>query len=181
MSQLDGVSPMEVKQAEIQLRILVIEGLPSWPYLMLKIQETFRGRAPVKNDYNRRSNAYAEIKETVARVIRLFKDTAALLEFALFPFSFAWTTFDTVAKLETLFSDTNATQEVMSDFERSRFGKKLLAFHPSLSFREITEDDPTVHNLYGLETTQIRDLVAVCRCVKTIPRAEDTLFGSSVS
>jgi hypothetical protein len=116
--------------------------------------------APVKNDYNRRSNAYAEIKETIARVIRLFKDTAALLEFALLPFSFAWTTFDTAAKLAVLFSDTNATGGSLSGFEQSRFGKKLLAFQPSLSFREIIEDDPTVHSLYGLETTQIRDLVA---------------------
>lgn len=126
--------------------------------------------APVKNDYNRRSEFYAEIKETLARVIRLFKDSAALLESVLLPFSLAWGGYDESTKLEILFRDVdNADQEFRATFGASRFGKKLLSLRPSLAFKEIEDDDPTVHKLYGLESTGIRSIAMAAAATKQSP------------
>jgi hypothetical protein len=110
--------------------------------------------APVKNDYNRRSDFYAEIQQTLAQVLRLFKDAHALLEFVLLLFSNAWTTYDMKKRLDILFRDVEASPEFIQEFAQSRFGKKLLTFQPTLSFKEIDEDnqEPTVHSLYGLST-----------------------------
>jgi len=127
--------------------------------------------APVKNDYNRRSEFYVEIREALARVIRLFKDPHDLLEFVLLLFSQAWTTYDTEKKLEVLFRDVEASSEFIQEFSQSRFGRKLLAFQPALSFKEmeIGDSQPTVHNLYGLTSTRIRDIVAAAVATKQSP------------
>jgi len=117
--------------------------------------------APVKNDYNRRSDFYAEIKETLARVIRLFKDAHALLDFVLLPFSYVWTEYDDQEKLGILFQDTVASPKFIQDFAESRFGKKVLAFHPTLTFKDIDNDDgnpPTNDSLYRFGSIQIKDL-----------------------
>src|SRR3989442_9513184 len=59
--------------------------------------------APVKNDYNRRSDFYAEIRSALAAAIRLYKDVHALLEFALIPFSQEWIDSNDETKLRILF------------------------------------------------------------------------------
>jgi len=127
--------------------------------------------APVKNDYNRRSEFYVEIREALARVIRLFKDPHDLLGFVLLLFSQAWTTYDTDKKLVILFRDVEAGSEFIQEFSQSRFGRKLLAFQPVLSFKEmeIGDSQPTVHSLYGLTSTRIRDIVAAAVATKQSP------------
>jgi hypothetical protein len=124
--------------------------------------------APVKNDYNRRSEFYAEIQQTLAQVIRLFKDAHALLEFVLLPFSNAWTSYDMERKLGVLFRDVDASPEFVKEFKQSRFGKKLLASQPTLSFKEASDDDrqPTIHGLYGMSSTKIQDIVAAAVATK---------------
>jgi hypothetical protein len=127
--------------------------------------------APVKNDYNRRSEFYAEIQQTLAQVIRLYKDAHALLEFVLLPFSNVWTTYDKEKQLDVLFRDLEASSEFIQEFAQSRFGKRLLAFQPTLSFKETDDDNqqPTVHNLYGLTPTMIQDIVAAAVATKQSP------------
>jgi len=127
--------------------------------------------APVKNDYNRRSEFYAEIREALARVIRLFKDAHALLELVLLPFSHSWTTYDSETKLSILFRDVEAIPEFAQEFSESRFGRKLLTFKPTLSFKEIGIDnsEPTVHSLYGLPSTRVQDIVSAAVATKHSP------------
>ena len=122
--------------------------------------------APVKNDYNRRSDFYAEIKETLARAIRIFKDSNTLLEFALLPFSYAWATYDQETRLSNLFRDVEASPEFVRGFAESRFGRKLISFEPVLTFREIDIDDPTPYSLYGFDSTRIRDIVTAATTAK---------------
>jgi hypothetical protein len=127
--------------------------------------------APVKNDYNRRSEFYAEIREAMARVIRLFKDAHTLLEFVLLLFSEAWTNYNTEKKMNILFRDVEASNEFIQEFSQSRFGRKLLAFQPTFSFKEIGIDNsqPTVHSLYGLTSTGVRDIVSAAVATKQSP------------
>jgi len=127
--------------------------------------------APVKNDYNRRSEFYAEIRESLARVIRIFKDAHALLEFVLLPFSYAWTTYDIETKLNILFRDAEATPEYIQEFSQSRFGRKLLTFKPALSFKVVGIDnsEPTIHGLYSIPSTRIQDIVSAAVATKHSP------------
>jgi hypothetical protein len=127
--------------------------------------------APVKNDYNRRSEFYAEIRQTLARVIRLFKDAHRLLEFVLRPYSSSWNDLDMAAKLEVLFRDNDTSPEFLNDFAQSRFGKKLLDFEPSFSFKEIATDvsKPTTHQLFGLTTPEIRNVADAAVATKSSP------------
>lgn len=124
--------------------------------------------APVKNDYNRRSDFYAEIQEMLARVIRLFKDAHALLEFVLLPFSQAWKTYSDERKLDILFRDTDTSVDFVDDFRQSRFGRKVLSFEAPLYFKEIDESNirPTVRNLYDLDPTHIQDIVTAAAVTK---------------
>jgi hypothetical protein len=123
--------------------------------------------APVKNDYNRRSDFYAEIKGTLALAIRLFKDAQATLEFVLLPYSHTWTTYDDETKLSILFKDVDGvTSTSITEFANSRFGKKLLSYRPTQAFKEISDDYPTVHSLYGLESTRVRDIAAAAAATK---------------
>lgn len=117
--------------------------------------------APVKNDYNRRSEFYAEIRETLARVIRLFKHAHPLLEFVFLLFSDAWMHYDADQRLEMLFRDADASSDFIQQFRESRFGRKLLAFKPTFSFVNLEPDDLawTVHTLYGVTSTQIQEIV----------------------
>ncbi|MGA9349858.1 MAG: hypothetical protein WBW48_13790 [Anaerolineae bacterium] len=117
--------------------------------------------APVKNDYNKRSEFYAEIQETLAKVIRLFKDAAALHKGRLFSFAYAWTQFTDQQKLDTLFDDSDAAPEFKQRFANSRFGKKLLAFEPDFSFHEMVGKDAeyTVLRVHGISTTSIKNSV----------------------
>jgi hypothetical protein len=127
--------------------------------------------APVKDDYNRRSDFYAEIQAALARSIKLYKDAHALLEFALEPFSYAWTTYDQDMKLKSLFREVEATPAFIKSFSSSRFGKKLLSFKPSLTFEEIDDSisTPTVHSLFKLESTKIGDIVLAAAATKENP------------
>lgn len=114
--------------------------------------------APVKNDYNRRSDFYAEIRETFARVIRLFKDSVSILEFVLLMFSKEWTTYSNDQKLRIIFRDVNPSPEFLESFSNSRFGRKILKHEPTLNFKEVAEDMPSVPQLYGLEASNIRSI-----------------------
>jgi len=117
--------------------------------------------APVKNDYNRRSEFYAEIQGLLAKVIRLFKNALSFHVSRLRPFSHAWTQWSDEEKLDKLFEDSHATAEFKQDFARSRFGKKILAFRPDFSFQEMTGKDAefTVSRVYGISTTDIANTV----------------------
>jgi hypothetical protein len=117
--------------------------------------------APVKNDYNRRSDFYAEIQELLARVIRLFKNALTFHAGRLLPFSNSWTKDNEEQKLATLFSDSDASSEFKQEFAQSRFGKKLLSFGPDVSFLEIDGKDaePTVSKLFRISTTAISNTV----------------------
>lgn len=124
--------------------------------------------APVKNDYNRRSEFYAEIQETLAKAIRLFKNAAALHKSRLIPFSYDWTQYNDQQKLDALFSDSDATPEFKQRFATSRFGKKLLAFEPEFSFRELTGSDAqcTPLRVHGISTTVVKSAVKASGATK---------------
>jgi hypothetical protein len=117
--------------------------------------------APVKNDYNRRSEFYAEIQDIFAKVIRLFKDALSLLESRLLPFSYEWTRYSDKEKLDILFASSDATPEFKQQFAETRFGKKLLAFQPDFSFHEIkgSDADVTVSKVYNIPTTTVKGIV----------------------
>jgi hypothetical protein len=125
--------------------------------------------APVKNDYNRRSEFYAEIQGIFAKVIRLYKNALRLLESRLLPFSYAWTQYTDVKKLDTLFTDSDASPEFKQEFANSRFGKKLLAFRPDLTFHEMHGKDAesTVYRVFGISTTAINNIVQAASETKT--------------
>jgi hypothetical protein len=110
--------------------------------------------APVKNDYNRRSEFYAEIQDALSRVIKVYKDAMALLDSRILPFSYAWTKLDKEEKLEEIFKASDATPEFRKQFAESRFGRKVLAYQPEFSFVEVgdTNFKPTVQKLYGIST-----------------------------
>lgn len=118
--------------------------------------------APVKNDYNRRSEFYAEIRDCFARVIRLFKDAVSVLEVVLLPFSAEWSKLDVTNKLQVLFGDISTQQEQLEQFSKSRFGTKLLNYQPNLTFKELDEsiEQPTVYTLYGVQPTLIQGIVS---------------------
>jgi hypothetical protein len=124
--------------------------------------------APVKNDYNRRSEFYAEIQDALARVIKIYKDALPLLDSRFLPFSYAWTQLDKETKLEELFKVSDATPEFKTQFAQSRFGRKVLTYKPELSFVEISGADykPTVRNLYGISRTLIKNTVVAARETK---------------
>jgi len=128
--------------------------------------------APVKNDYNRRSEFYAELRDTFARVIQLFKNSLSLLDAALLPFSAAWPTYSEEQRLTILFRDVNPTLEFLDNFKQSRFGRKVLSFQPILSFKpvDLTEDESlTAENLYGVQPTEIRDIERAASATKQSP------------
>lgn len=124
--------------------------------------------APVKNDYNRRSDYYAEIREILARVIRLYKDAPLILEFVPLLFSHKWTQITREKKLEILFDGTDATSNVVEEFSNSRFGKNVLDFKPTLTFKDIDAavDDPTVHTLFNIDSTKIRSIADAASATK---------------
>jgi hypothetical protein len=124
--------------------------------------------APVKNDYNRRSEFYAEIQSALARAIKLFKDAHTLLEFVLLIFSQEWNKYDFDERLSLLFSDVESDEQTIKDFSDSRFGRKVLAFDPPMIFKEVGTEvhDPTLHSLYGIESTQISDIVKAAVATK---------------
>lgn len=117
--------------------------------------------APVKTDYNRRSEFYAEIQLACAKVIRLYKDGLRLLESRLIPLSYGWTKLNQKEKLDALFADSDATDEFRINFAQSRFGKKILVFQPDLTFHEISGADAqiTVPNVQGVSAKNIKDAV----------------------
>jgi hypothetical protein len=124
--------------------------------------------APVKNDYNRRSEFYAELREILAKTIRLFKDAQTILANRLLPFSHTWTLLSDNEKLESLFEDSDATDEFKSEFASSRFGKKILRIEPTFIFHELAgfEQNPTVHSEYKVKSELIRDIVTAARETK---------------
>jgi hypothetical protein len=117
--------------------------------------------APVKNDYNRRSEFYAEIRETFAKVIRLYKDVLRFLEPRILIFSSEWTKRSDQEKLNLLFDGSDATSEFKQRFAESRFGSKLLAYKPTFSFREISDKDIEVNvsKIFNVSTTNIQEIV----------------------
>ena len=117
--------------------------------------------APVKNDYNRRSEFYAEIRETFAKVIRLYKDVFRFLESRLLPYSVDWTEYSPEEKLAKLFEASDATPEFKKVFAQSRFGRKLLSYKPDSTFLELTGDvdDVTVYKVFAITTTMVQDIV----------------------
>lgn len=129
--------------------------------------------APVKNDYNRRSEFYAEIQDALARIIRLFKDAHSFLEFALIPFSHSWNGLSQEEKLEVLFRDVKANSEQLSEFTKSSFGIKVLKYKPSLVFKTIEDSDPppTINNLYGLSPAKVRNILTAAASTKQDYRA----------
>jgi hypothetical protein len=124
--------------------------------------------APVKNDYNRRSDYYAEIREILGRVISLYKDAPLILDFVLQLFSHSWTQITPARKLGILFNGTDATPEFVAEFSNSRFGKKLLDFKPTLTFKDVdtTVDDPTPHTLFNMVSTKIRSIAEAASATK---------------
>lgn len=117
--------------------------------------------APVKNDYNRRSEFYAEIRETFAKAIRLYKDALRFLESRILIFSSEWVKLSDQDKLKILFDGSDATPEFKQEFAKSRFGSKLLAYKPTFSFREILSKDLdiSVPKIFNLSTTNIQEIV----------------------
>jgi hypothetical protein len=117
--------------------------------------------APVKNDYNRRNEFYAEIRETFAKVIRLYKDVLRFLESRILIFSSEWVKRSEQEKLNMLFDGSDATPEFKQKFAESRFGRKLLAYKPTFSFRELTGKDIEVNvpKIFNLSTTNIQEIV----------------------
>jgi hypothetical protein len=124
--------------------------------------------APVKNDYNRRSDFYAEIRALCAKVIRLFKDGVTFHKGRLHPFSQKWAEYTEAEKLDLLFADSDATPAFKQAFAESRFGGKVLGYRPGLSFKEIRgkDADPTVKTLYGVSTTGVKHTVQAAKETK---------------
>jgi len=125
--------------------------------------------APVKNDYNRRSEFYAEIQELCAKVVRLYKNALPFLESRLLPFSHSWSRYTNQQKLDVLFAGSDATAEFKQEFATSRFGKKLLEFKPDFAFHEIAGADveSTVLRVYNISTTTVSDIVKAASETKT--------------
>lgn len=117
--------------------------------------------APVKNDYNRRSEFYAEIRETFARVIRLYKDVFRFLDSRLLPYSLDWVEMTAEQKLKKLFENSDATDESKSNFADSRFGRKLLNYKPDTTFMEIQgdSDEITVYRVFGMNPPTVQNIV----------------------
>lgn len=117
--------------------------------------------APVKNDYNRRSEFYAEIRETFARVIRLYKDVFRFLDSRLLPYSLDWVEMTAEQKLKKLFENSDATDEFKSNFADSRFGRKLLNYKPDTTFMEIQgdSDEITVYRVFGMNPPTVQNIV----------------------
>ena len=124
--------------------------------------------APVKNDYNRRSEFYAEIQYLLARVIRLFKNALSFHVGRLLPFSQAWTQYTDQQELDKLFEDSDATPAFKQEFARSRFGKKILAFRPEFSFQDMSGSDAesTPFRVYGITTGTISSTVSAAAATK---------------
>jgi hypothetical protein len=119
--------------------------------------------APVKNDYNRRSEFYAEIQQLFARIVRLYKDALRLIESRILPYSREWSSYDNQKKLEVLFADSDATQDFTTEFAETRFGQKLLSYEPNLSFKNIElPADPseiTPNKVFGIPNLLIQQIV----------------------
>ncbi len=124
--------------------------------------------APVKNDYNRRSEFYAEIQGALAWTIKLFKNVHNLLEFVQTIFSDRWENLSSVDKLAILFGDVDRDEAQIRIFSKTRFSKKLMAFEPDLSFKGVDKEknDPTVHHLYGVLGTNVTDIVKAAVATK---------------
>ncbi len=124
--------------------------------------------APVKTDYNRRSEFYAEIELACAKVIRLYKDGLRLLESRLIPFSYNWSKLSDAEKLDVLFVDSNASDEFKLHFSQSRFGRKILDFQPDLTFHEINGAEAYVNvpNVQGISAKVIKDAVEAAASTK---------------
>ncbi|MEW6668368.1 MAG: hypothetical protein AB1512_24410 [Thermodesulfobacteriota bacterium] len=117
--------------------------------------------APVKTDYNTRSEFYAEIQLACAKVIRLYKDGLRLIESRLVPFSYGWSKLSEAQKLTVLFEDSDASSDFKHSFAQSRFGRKLLGFQADLTFHEITDTQAqvTVASIQGVSSKIIKDAV----------------------
>lgn len=124
--------------------------------------------APVKNDYNRRSEFYAEIQAALAWSIKLFKNVHNLLEFVQIVYSARWENLSDNEKLEVLFSDVEPDEKSVRSFAKSRFGRKLMLFKPDLSFKTISkkQNEPTVHHLFGVLPTNVTDIVKAAQVTK---------------
>lgn len=111
--------------------------------------------APVKNDFNRRSEFYKEIQETLAYAIRLYKDGARILEGILAPYSARWGAMANQPKLDSLFKDTSASPNEVSTFGDGRFGGKLLNYSASLTFKNLVDAKPTTNSAFGIPSARI--------------------------
>lgn len=117
--------------------------------------------APVKTDYNSRSEFYAEIKELLAKTIRLYKDGVRLIESRLLPYSFAWTKMSDQEKLDALFADSDGSDEFKQTFATTRFGSKILSYTPDFSFLGIEGSTTrvSVSSVMGISTAIVKDIV----------------------
>jgi hypothetical protein len=118
--------------------------------------------APVKTDYNRRSEFYAEIELACAKLIKLYKDGLRFLDSRFVPFSYSWTKLPEKQKLDILFDGSDASNEFKQHFAQSRFGKKLLNFQADFAFCEVNGADAeiSVPVIQGISIRSVKDAVA---------------------
>jgi hypothetical protein len=116
--------------------------------------------APVKNGYNRRSIFYAEIQDVFARIIRLYKDAARIVESRILPFSYAWTQMNDEEKVEVIFKESDATPEQKKEFACSHFGRKIINFRPDFVFNVVNDVNRLTSNyVHGYTGNDIKEVV----------------------
>lgn len=129
--------------------------------------------APVKHDYNRRSEFYAEIQEVCALAIRLYKNATSLIESVLEPFAKGWDGLSDEEKIDILFQDADIDGTFRSNFKQSHFGYKILNYKPDISFTEIKGSDTKVtpSQTHGVSTSLIKDVVNAAAKTKDSPES----------
>jgi hypothetical protein len=129
--------------------------------------------APVKHDYNRRSEFYAEIQQSCARVIRLYKNATSIIDSILEPFSQKWSSMSDEEKVSVLFKDADPSDEFIDNFKSSKFGSRVIEYEPDTSFNKLdsSADNVTPNKVHGVKTTVIKDVVEAASKSKNEPES----------